>query len=916
MDTVDKDVPDITKPATVEEICDLYQHMGIYQNQLEDLKRQMETENETRFQELLEQMRQDVIKRLQARKIEQKELLEIYKEMVADGEYYRFITTKDFTNHKTETIQTDTEKIPESDQPVLDYNNITVQATANIEKRSNHTRRTNIIQPLTSPKPDVTYSSQNTTNYQDTTTTDQETTLEETTLEETQFDHTTGVESSSNQPLNAEIEFEDAENIQNIEEGKQEPVHPPHIVPLPLLRNNIQAPNIMRENVPIAPKRRNQYIANATAPLNTPILIERKTGIKLDHEDIRDYKSLENQVFQCPITHRLYQVTLVYYDLKYKCPAAYRRVLDDQPPHPHDEFPWRIEGPHGILRLIEHYRNEEVETQLGRATPYPKSEAEMLELQTQDPNWQPIINNLLQIEDVTQRKHEYTTMKTFYIPQLLNGTNAAMRMCHPAHGPDPENDPIVMPTTLVYTLIHMYHDQNGHYPGINKTKQTIRLKYWWPTYRNDITSYINSCQFCQWRNRNRQNTNPPVQAYDLPAIPFGTTQIDLTELVRSRMGNLFILVIKCALTKYVELVPIIDKTPEEVAIALINRVFMRHGSPNVLISDNGHEFVNQILEHINAIYKVKHITTSGYHPQANGLVENHNQTLKNQLKAFANEQQNNWDEHLDTVQFAYNTTVHSATGFSPHMMLYGREAKQPHEDWIGKFTKIKSLPKYVNELVKTLQLVWQTAAEHKPTEVERMNRVPVRKHTFVEYQVGDRFYLAHEPKVFFQDYKDPNRLKRALCPKLQTSYSGPYVITRKFSPVLYESKIDDEVKTVHAIHMKPDANNKYYNLHRSEFAPVEPKKRPELTTLVDETGKPIIPHRVITRLKALAPLDKHIERPPREPRRRGRPPNQRAPPAEIVDNGNEADHEAEEDDSPNIQQLRIQADYYDEELDI
>jgi hypothetical protein len=283
-------------------------------------------------------------------------------------------------------------------------------------------------------------------------------------------------------------------------------------------------------------------------------------------------------------------------------------------------------------------------------------------------------------------------------------------MCHPAHEPNPDNDPVVMPTTIVYTLLHMYHDQNGHYPGINKTMQTIRLKYWWPTYRNDITSYINSCQFCQWRNRNRQNTKPPVQTYELPALPFSTIQVDLTECVRSRMGNLYILVIKCALTKYVELVPLFDKSPQEVATAIINRVYLKHGTPSVLISDNGNEFVNQIMEHVSAIFKVKHVTTSGYHPQANGLVENHNQTLKNQLKAFINEKQSNWDEHLDVVQFAYNTTVHSATGFSPHMMLYGREAKQPHEDWIGKFTKVKSAPKYVNELVKTLQLVWQTAA--------------------------------------------------------------------------------------------------------------------------------------------------------------------------------------------------------------
>jgi hypothetical protein len=466
----------------------------------------------------------------------------------------------------------------------------------------------------------------------------------------------------------------------------------------------------------------------------------------------------------------------------------------------------------------------------------------MLLLQGQDPNWQPIVDRLLLEAEPTNRHHEYSTLKTFYIPQLLDGTNAAMRMCHPAHGPDPDNDPIVMPTTAVHALLHMYHDQNGHYPGINKTMQTIRLKYWWPTYRTDITTYINSCQFCQWKNSSRRNTNPPIQAYTLPAQPFSTAQIDLTKCARTTTGFLYIMVVKCPLTKYVELIPLIDKSPLEIAIALIHRIYYRYGSPDILISDNGTEFVNKILAHISAIYQVKHVTTTGYHPQANGLVEQHNQTLKNQLKAFTNAQQSDWDVHLDIVQFAYNTTVHNVTGFSPHFMVYGREAKQPHESWIGKFTKVTSLPQYVNALVKTLQTVWQATAEHKTAEVAQMNKATAKKHTFVEYQVGDRFYLAQEPDRTFTDYNDPKRIQYSLSPKLQVKYYGPYVITKKYSPVLYESKLNDIVRTVHAIHMKPDANKKYPTPIR-----IRPHRAQEDTNVYTVSGQQRQAHHSLSR---------------------------------------------------------------------
>ena len=37
--------------------------------------------------------------------------------------------------------------------------------------------------------------------------------------------------------------------------------------------------------------------------------------------------------------------------------------------------------------------------------------------------------------------------------------------------------------------------------------------------------------------------------------------------------------------------------------------------------------------------------------------------------------QTDWPDHLPFVLNAYNTTVHSATGFSPHFLMFGREQK-------------------------------------------------------------------------------------------------------------------------------------------------------------------------------------------------------------------------------------------------
>jgi len=56
--------------------------------------------------------------------------------------------------------------------------------------------------------------------------------------------------------------------------------------------------------------------------------------------------------------------------------------------------------------------------------------------------------------------------------------------------------------------------------------------------------------------------------------------------------------------------------------------------------------------------------TLGYHPEANSQTKQTNQTLEQYLRIYCNYQQLDWVQLLLLVEFTYNNTSSSTTGFS------------------------------------------------------------------------------------------------------------------------------------------------------------------------------------------------------------------------------------------------------------
>ena len=237
----------------------------------------------------------------------------------------------------------------------------------------------------------------------------------------------------------------------------------------------------------------------------------------------------------------------------------------------------------------------------------------------------------------------------------------------------------------------------------------------------------------------------PIQKYPDVGRRFQRVHLDLIgPLPVSNGGYRYIMSVVDAFTRYAIAAPISSKEAREVARCWVTHVIAKHGSPEQVVSDNGSEFLNQIFQEVNKMLRVKHTTTTPYHPAANGLVERFNGSVVKILKTLASENIYNWDVMLPIAVFAYNTAYNRTVKDSPQFLMYLRDARVPYDVLEGNKTIWYNVDDYKAELSCTLQRVFQTVQLNLDEAFASYNRH--RKSRVKQIQLGDRVYVKNSRK--------------------------------------------------------------------------------------------------------------------------------------------------------------------------
>ncbi|OMO68240.1 reverse transcriptase [Corchorus capsularis] len=211
----------------------------------------------------------------------------------------------------------------------------------------------------------------------------------------------------------------------------------------------------------------------------------------------------------------------------------------------------------------------------------------------------------------------------------------------------------------------------GHF-GVDRTYDILHEHFFWPKMRHDVGKYVASCIVCL----QAKSTSKPHGLYTplpIPHEPWTHISMDFVlGLPRSRRGKDSIFVVVDRFSKMAHFTAC-TKTDDAINVAnlFFKEIVRLHGMPRTIVSDSDAEFLSHFWRTLLAKLGTKLLFSTTCHPQTDGQKEVVNRTLSTLLRALIKKNLRTWEDCLPHVEFAYNKSIHSTTGYSPFETVYG-----------------------------------------------------------------------------------------------------------------------------------------------------------------------------------------------------------------------------------------------------
>ena len=360
-------------------------------------------------------------------------------------------------------------------------------------------------------------------------------------------------------------------------------------------------------------------------------------------------------------------------------------------------------------------------------------------------------------------------------------------------GEDPGAQPqlrLLVPQAMQEDLVKAHHNRPtaGH-PGAEQMLGLVRQRYHWYGMRKAMEAFVRQCKLCAINKQENQRRWARLLSCHA-GLPMERLHLDLLgPFPTSDRGNRYVLAVVDQFTKWAEVYALPNQTVDSTANTILSEIISHFGTPLLIHTDQGKNFESSLFQELCRLLEVTKIRTTPYHASSNGQVERLNRTLLQMIRCYVSQSQDDWDIYLPLVAAAYRRTPHSSTGFSPNMMMLGREVYMP-EDLAAAGRAWCAESEAPETYVEKLQLTHDLAREHLKEAQERQKRDHDLHAGSHLYHTGDLVYI-----------KDSTR-KKGQSPKLQRLWTGPAVIVRPLGVVLYEVRDKRRTRVLHYERLK------------------------------------------------------------------------------------------------------------------
>ena len=162
----------------------------------------------------------------------------------------------------------------------------------------------------------------------------------------------------------------------------------------------------------------------------------------------------------------------------------------------------------------------------------------------------------------------------------------------------------------------------------------------------DVVDLVKNCLQCTVADEEQPQKQARLGVVH-PRLRFEQVAIDIkTVTQRTEPGNIKILVMIDAFTRFVRAVPVPNEKTETIAKALLDKWVAVFGPMETLMSDGGTNLVSKVVQNLTEHLGIGRMQTYPWHPQANGTVERWNRTVAKDLASFMTTGDTDWDEHV------------------------------------------------------------------------------------------------------------------------------------------------------------------------------------------------------------------------------------------------------------------------------